>query len=249
MTKTEQQAHAFIAQAPDPRELVAISESLRLGRARCVEADADGVLARVEASGDYLLAARDAEAATRLFAEVSWDEHADCTVALVDASWADALPWSRGPLPAPEEASEVPPLRYRLCVCERDEPVPVRGALHIEPLGMDDLSVVCAHYKNLSEESIRRHLAEGWMHGGYDASGELVGFIGEHDEAAIGMLVVFPEHRRCGYAFELAGAAINRMLDAGRVPFSQVVLGNEASFALHRKLGMTALPGIQCWVW
>ena len=39
-----------------------------------------------------------------------------------------------------------------------------------------------------------------------------------------------------------------RMLAAGRVPQGQVVLGNEPSFALQRSLGMTVLPGVQCWV-
>lgn len=127
--------------------------------------------------------------------------------------------------------------------------MPVRRSLRIEPLGSGDLPVVVARYKNLPEDFIARHLADGWVYGGYNEAGELVGFIGEHDEGAIGMLEVFPEHRRRGYAYELEGFLVNRMLACGRVPFTQVVEGNDASFALQRKLGFTVLPRVQCWNW
>lgn len=235
-----ERALAFVAGLPDPREAVALSEALRLGRAECAYAGEDGVLARIAASGDRLLAARDAAAAGRVLATLTPEERAEpgFQVALPDAAWKDAA--GLGGLNS---------LDYRICVYEGSEPLPVRGDLRIEPLTVDDLPTVLAHYDTLPEDFVRRHLADGWVFGGYDADGALVGFIGEHDEGAIGMLEVFPEHRRRGYALELEGFAVNRMLAAGRVPYSQVVMGNEPSFALHRKLGMTVLPDVQCWCW
>ncbi len=237
------QVATYIEEASDPRNLVALAEALRLGRARCLHAGDDGLLVRVEASGDILVAARDGRTAASLISGVVAEElDPEATITLTDARWAaDAGLADREP---PHET-----LRYRICVYERTEPIPVMGTLRIEPLGEDDLGTVLAHYENLSEQTVRRHLADGWVFGGYDAAGELVGFIGEHDEGAIGMLEVFPEQRRHGYGFELAACAVNRMLAAGRIPYSQVVLTNEASFALHRRLGMTALPTVQCWCW
>lgn len=235
-----EQALAFVEGLPDPRELVVLVESLRLGRAECVHADGDGVLVRVMATGDYLLAARDGAAAGRVLATLPSElrDAEGFLVTLPDAAWR-------------EEAGlgGLKPLDYHVCVYEGSEPLPVRGTLRIEPLGVDDLPTVVAHYDTLPEDTVRDHLEDGWVFGGYDADGVLAGFIGEHDEGSIGMLEVFPEHRRRGYAVELLSGAVNRMLAAGRVPFSQVLTDNGPSLALHRKMGMTVLPGVQCWCW
>ncbi len=231
-------ALAYIAASSDPRELVALSEALRLGRGEALAALDEGVLVRVRASGDYLVGARDGRSAAVMLEGLSVGEAEGSVVALQDASWADEVGCAPGK-----------PQRYMICVYEGTGPVPVQGTLRIEPLGSGDLPVVVAHYKNLPEDFIARHLADGWVYGGYNEAGELVGFIGEHDEGAIGMLEVFPEHRRHGYAYELEGFLVNRMLEQGRIPYTQVVEGNEASFALQRKLGLTVLPRVQCWNW
>lgn len=233
-----ERALAYIESFADPRELIALSEALRLGRAQVVAASDDGVLVRVTESGDYLVGARDGGTAARLLESLTTEDLADSVVALQDAAWAGAVGFE------PDG-----PLRYQICVYEGTDPVPVGGSLCIEPLGASDLPTVVAHYKTLPEDFVARHLADGWLYGGYDADGALVGFVGEHDEGSIGMLEVFSEHRRRGYAFELEGMLVNRMLAAGRRPFCQVVEGNEASFALQRKLGFTVLPRVQCWNW
>lgn len=234
-----QEALTWIEAATDPRELVAMSEALRLKRADVVAFDpADGVLIRLRTAADYLLAARDEAAAVRLMADVLVAGFEGEQVALPDASWAAALGLD------PERT-----LGYRICIRESTEPLPFAGSLRIEPLAVDDLPVVARIYRNLPEETVARHLADGWVYGGYNDAGELVGFVGEHDEGAIGMLEVLPEHRRRGYASELEGFMVNRMLAAGRVPYCQVVADNEASFSLQRKLGFTVLSAVQCWYW
>ncbi len=233
-----ERALTYIDASADPRELIALSESLRHGRAEAVAADDDGVLVRVGQSGDFLVGARDGHAAARLLGDLAAGELAGSVVALQDADWADEVGFDPGK-----------PLRYRICIYDQSTPVPVRGSLRIGRLAVSDLPVVAEHYKNLPEDFIARHLSDGWVYGGYDGTGELVGFIGEHDEGAIGMLEVLPEHRRRGYAYELEGFLVNHMLEQGRIPFTQVVEDNEASFALQRKLGLTVLPRVQCWNW
>lgn len=138
---------------------------------------------------------------------------------------------------------------YYFYIYERTEPLPLRGALAIKPLTLADVPVVEEHYALLSPAEIRRHVADGWVWGGYNEQGELVGFIGEHDEASMGMLEVFPQYRRHGYARELQGASINRLLAAGRIPYSQVALDNVASRALQRSTNMTQASTIHAWCW
>ena len=220
----------------DPREVVAMTESIRLGRARTDHVSDDGVLLYLPSSKNYLHAAVDDAAARRVLAGAA-RELGDSVVLFADAGHAIACGYA-------EESIT----RYRVCVYEASEPPVLRGSLRIERLDEEWLDVVTAHYDGLPEEDVLRHLSDGWVYGGFDAAGDLVGFIGEHDEGTMGMLEVFPRHRRRGYARELEGSAIARMLAAGRVPQGQVVLGNEPSFALQRSLGMTVLPGVQCWV-
>lgn len=234
----DERAQAYIAHSRDPRELVALSEAMRLGRGSCVVLADDGVVVRLAVPGDYLVGATSAEAAARLLGAAGAQLPSNGVIALQDASWADAVGLTPGQ-----------PLAYQMCVRTDAERVPLKHTLGIEPLTADHLAVVCRHYKNLPKDFVARHLADGWVYGGYDATGALVGFVGEHDEGAIGMLEVFEGHRRRGYAWELEGFLVNRMLDEGRVPFAQVVVGNEPSFALQRKLGFAVLPRVQCWNW
>lgn len=80
-------------------------------------------------------------------------------------------------------------------------------------------------------------------------NGRTVGFIGEHLEGSMGLLYVFPEFRRKGYAEALERAFIARTMDRGFIPFGQVEVGNTASFALQRKIGMTVSDDPICWMW
>ena len=63
----------------------------------------------------------------------------------------------------------------------------------------------------------------------------------------MGMLEVFPEARRRGYAQALEAALIDTFMAAGRIPYCHVALDNEASKALQRKLGLRRIDTVQCW--
>jgi predicted GNAT family acetyltransferase len=77
--------------------------------------------------------------------------------------------------------------------------------------------------------------------------GEIMAFIGEHPEHAMGMLYVDENHRRKGIGTVLEKALINKFLDEGKVPYDHVVLDNYKSMNLQRSLGMTLDEGFLYW--
>ena len=113
---------------------------------------------------------------------------------------------------------------------------------------MKDCSVVTATYDLVSPEELRRIVKRRKLLLGHDR-GNPVGFIGEHLEGSMGLLYVFPEYRRHGYAVALEKAMIARTLKEGFIPFGQVEKGNHASLALQKKIGMTVSDNLICWMW
>lgn len=86
----------------------------------------------------------------------------------------------------------------------------------------------------------------GVMFGAF-VDGNLAGFVGEHSEGSMGMLEVFPAYRRQGLGMALESFQINRLLDQGRVPFDQVIVGNDRSYRLQQKLGMVLSQDTISW--
>ncbi len=132
-------------------------------------------------------------------------------------------------------------------VYNKKTPVPVDPDFVLKPLSMADFPLVRAYYDLIGDEGLADHLKRGDMLGGYVA-GELVGFIGRHEEGSLGMLYVLPQFRRRGYAWQLEGHLINRVLAAGERVFGQVIVGNEASLALQRKIGMDIGEEVTSWM-
>lgn len=99
----------------DPREVVSMTESLRLGRARVDHVSADGVLLYLPSSQNYLHAAVDDAGARRVLAGAA-RELGDSVVLFADADHAVACGYA-------EESIT----RYRVCVYEGAEPPSVRG--------------------------------------------------------------------------------------------------------------------------
>ena len=247
-------ALAVLADQPDPARFLSITEPLRLGRVavRAVGEDL-GVLVRFKRNGAYFAAPVD-DVAARIMAGLVPDR---ALVSLPDDRY---LPiFTDG-----ADEAETGPGRYELWVLDGDtadgSPAPLATAgppagtppsacrhLAIHPLDEGHLEAVAACYHLIPREDIVDHLRRGWIWGGFDEEGGLVGFIGEHDEASMGMLEVFPEHRRRGYAQALEAALIERFRAVGRTPYCHVALGNEASRALQRKLGLRQQDTIQCW--
>lgn len=117
-------------------------------------------------------------------------------------------------------------------------------------LTQDYVQTAAAYYHLVSDSaSYISHRIEAARIWGLFEEGRLVGFIGTHSEGAMGMLEVFPEYRRRGYAHILEASLIAWHLKRGWTPYCQVIDGNTASLHLQTSLGMQrgTLPAI--WKW
>ena len=111
-----------------------------------------------------------------------------------------------------------------------------------------DLPVLTATYDLVSAGELRLIVERRKLVLGYE-DGKLAGFMGEHLEGSMGLLYIFPEFRRRGYATELEKAVIAKTLREGYIPFGQIEKSNNASMALQRKLGLTISDQLICWMW
>lgn len=217
---------------PEPERLLCVTEPLRLGRTGVRFLDAElGVLTRYGDAGCYYAVPFSREGALAIReairpGSVAWVSDAGLAPAISPRGRADA---------------------YEFWVHEGAVP-PAPSGLSVRPLDEGDLDAVLARYSLLTPEEVRDHVGRGWVFGGYGPSGELVGFIGEHDEGSMGMLEVFPEHRRRGYGRALEAARIRALRACGRTPYCHVAPGNAASRALQAGLGLRRVGPLQCWV-
>jgi len=89
------------------------------------------------------------------------------------------------------------------------------------------------------DEYILDRIRCGEIYGAFNKTGKIMGFMGHHDDGLLGMLEVLPEFRRKGVATQLMTYLINKDIEDGYIPFSQIYITNEVSKALHRKMGFT----------
>lgn len=71
-----------------------------------------------------------------------------------------------------------------------------------------------------------------------NGSTRLVGYIGFHEEGSIGMLEVFPEYQRRGIGMALETYIMNLTLERGWIPYGQIIVGNDNSMLLQKKMGL-----------
>ncbi len=110
-----------------------------------------------------------------------------------------------------------------------------------------DLPLITAVYEYETPESLRQIVERKKLLLAFD-QGQLAGFMGEHPEGSMGLLYIFPEYRRKGYAEALERALIAKTMAEGFIPFGQVVKDNTASLALQEKLGMTISENLSYWM-
>ena len=125
-------------------------------------------------------------------------------------------------------------------------PLPVRHK-DIRRLSMESFPYICQHYDMGQAEYVRERILAGAMYGAY-LENCLLGFIGIHSEGSIGMLYVDEAYRRQGIASSLEAYMINRMLEQGFIPFTQVKEDNKESLCLQEKLGFYRAPNLFWWL-
>lgn len=122
----------------------------------------------------------------------------------------------------------------------------------IRPLGEGDLAAVrqrMSHPERQSDEQTLELLRQGRYLGGFDEDARLVAFVGEEPWGAMGMLEVFPEHQRHGWAGALVAAKASQLLGEGRTPWCCVGEADAAALRVLRRLGFTVLPASDaCWL-
>lgn len=217
-------------------EYLGLDRVLRRGTGEVLEENERALFVYDTRSGAYLLACEDRDEALRVL-----DRHADRDYRLLMVSR--------------EEIGRAAFERYGFAdrlVCFQaawygDKPAPGSG-LSVRTADEGDLPLLLENYDLISPEEMKRLVGLGNLLLGYDGD-RLVGFIGEHLEGSMGLLYVFPEQRRRGYAEALEKLYIARTMEKGFLPFGQVETDNPASLALQRKLGMTLSERPICWMW
>ena len=124
-------------------------------------------------------------------------------------------------------------------------PLPELG-LEVRRLEPCHIPLVEARYTLVEEGYAASVLRRGDLYGAFRGE-KLWGFAGFHPEGTIGLLEVFPEHRRQGVGALLQAYLTNLELARGNIPYGQVFEGNEPSLALQRSLGFQQARSRMYW--
>lgn len=126
-------------------------------------------------------------------------------------------------------------------------PIALDTDIVLKPIPLALLPIVQRNYTLIGPEGVEEHVRDGSMLGGFQGE-DMVGFIGQHSERSMGMLFIFPEHRRKQYGYTLEALLINRLLEQGETPYAQIYTDNHASLALQAKLGMVRSEDVVSWL-
>lgn len=139
---------------------------------------------------------------------------------------------------------------YRVMVWpEKAQPELASQQLEICSPTDEEMRIIDATYAMADMEELQRDRGSGSLFAAHDAEGRLVGYMGIHSDSSMGILQVFPEYRRKGYAEELEQFMIAEALSRGLTPFGQIAPDNTASLQLQKKLGLVEAPGSVWFVW
>lgn len=138
--------------------------------------------------------------------------------------------------------------RCRQAVYTKSQKLPEQEYdFEIRPMEPEHIETAAAHYGLGDAEYLADRMERGKLFGAFYGN-KLAGFIGVHSEGSMGMLEVLPDYRRRGIGSALERFLTNRRLDEGMIPFGQVIVGNEASFALQRSLGFEFADDVVTWL-
>lgn len=127
------------------------------------------------------------------------------------------------------------------------DPPDISRKLRIEHAMDSDLEVLTAYYNTVDEADLKKIIRRGELFVGYHGK-DMVGFVGQHLEGSMGILEILPPYQGNGYGTEMEIFMIRHMLEKGLLPFCQVVVGNEKSMGLQKKLGLTFSEGHVYWL-
>lgn len=216
-------------------DFLGIDRILKRGTGRIIEEREGALLAYDEVSGAYFLACGDLALAFSVF-----EPYAEkcrllmCTNIEVGRAILKKYGFA--------ETLECYQVAYYGAPPNADDRLKVRVA------DKTDLPLLTKTYDLISAEEIAKVVERGMLLLGYDGD-NLVGFIGEHLEGSMGLLYIFPQCRRKGYATVLEKLYIKRTIEQGFIPFGQVECSNAASLILQERLGLERSDNIIVWMW
>ncbi len=120
---------------------------------------------------------------------------------------------------------------------------PTENGVVIRPLTMEHADEAQHAYDNADYQKvrepgyIRERIKKGQMFGAF-VNEELAGIIGVHNDDSIGMLYVRKDFRGRRIGTALQTYIVNKMIDFGWRPYSQVMVGDEASMKIQKSLNM-----------
>lgn len=120
---------------------------------------------------------------------------------------------------------------------------PTEAGLIIRPLSLEyvdegQMAYDHADYQKVKDHNyIRERIKSGRMYGAF-INDELAGMIGVHNDDSIGMLYVYEKFRGRRIGTALQTYIINKMIDLGWRPYSQIMVGDEASTKIQKSLNM-----------
>lgn len=213
-------------------------ECIRRGQAAVIGLREDGVLLQDTGSGVYLLSTEGRDAGERL---LSFLPEGEKPVLVSHQAFMNESICARYQSSFVSECVQASYTRKQPFELEED-------GIEIRLLDEGYTDVVYAHYGLIHDrEYARERLETGVVYGAF-WEGELAGFIGTHEEGAMGMLEVFESFRRRGIGEKLEKYLINRQIAQGFTPYCQIFTDNAASLAMQQKLGLKAARERIWWI-
>ncbi len=252
-------AEAFIAK--NPVQYADMADMLRTRKCRMIYAREDGVFFRDDdgfyENGTYVFAAKDETAARKIILLFPEEYEGVKNSAFVchgkkQAEFCRSF-FGFDRVTECYQVTYTPPA-----------PLPLKGALRFEKAGEKQLQTIIETYDRESPESLKKLVAAKQINAAYasePADGEenqaglgggikehFVGYIGQHPEGSMGLLLIFPEYRRHGYAEELESYQINEIRAEGRTPYAHIITDNFKSISLQKKLGANVADDLVIWM-
>lgn len=230
----EQRARAFCEK--DELLFADMRECLNKGDAEVLCAEENGVLLFDKPSRVMMFAADDYDAASGILARFSPER--------ILEGHGFIVAHGDGVRDAVAERFEFE--RETVCfqvVYTKKSPLPLKGALRFEKASGKELPIIQREYALESPESLAKLCEQGKIFCAFlpeEQGGDFVGFIGRHPDGSMGLLLIFPDYRRHGYAEELESYMTNVILAEGRVPYAHIIEDNFKSVGLQKKLGFSA---------
>lgn len=244
-------AEAFIAK--NPVLYADMADMLRTRKCRMIYAREDGVFFRDDdgfyENGTYVFAAKD-ETAARKILLLFPEEYEDVKNSAFVCHGKKQAEFCRSFFGF-DRVTDCYQVTYT-----PPAPLPLKGALRFEKAGEKQLQTIIETYDRESPESLKKLVAAKKINCAYatdadedgNARGNFVGYIGQHPEGSMGLLLIFPKFRRHGYAEELESYQINEIRAEGRTPYAHIITDNFKSISLQKKLGANVADDLVIWM-